>query len=99
MRHCNYRNIFLLIILANCLCCRQAYTPPNIKANINYLVVDGTIVDGQDSTIINLSRTQNINDSSYYTLNPETGATVSVVGETGDVYGLKEQSAGRYVTS
>jgi hypothetical protein len=94
----NYRNIFLLLALINGFCCRQPYNPPNIKSNLGYLVVDGTIISGQDSTIINLSRTQNLYDSIYFINNPETGATVSVVGANGDSYNLFEQSAGIYVT-
>jgi Domain of unknown function (DUF4249) len=94
----NYRNIFLLLALINGFACRQPYFPPIAKTNLGYLVVDGTIISGQDSTVINLSRTQNINDSIYFSNNPETGATVSVVGASGDSYNLFEQSAGRYVT-
>lgn len=93
-----YSKIILLLIIINGSHCRQLYNPPVAKTNLGYLVVDGTIISGNDSTIINLSRTQNITDSSYV-LNPETGAVVSVVGASGDVYGLSEQSNGRYVTS
>jgi hypothetical protein len=96
MRNYTYRNIFLLLILISGLCCRQTYIPPNIGGNNTYLVVDGIIIDGQDSTIINLSRSQNISDSSY-TIHPETGAKLSVVGANGDTYNLSEQSSGRYV--
>ncbi|HEX4372916.1 MAG TPA: DUF4249 family protein, partial [Puia sp.] len=98
MRSNNYRNIILFLLLINCFCCRQPYLPPIGKANLGYLVVDGVIINGQDSTIINLSRTQNVNDSIYLVNNPETGAAVSVIGANGDSYNLNEQSAGRYVT-
>ena len=74
----------------NTFACRQPYNPPIAKTNLGYLVVDGTIISGQDSTIINLSRTQNINDSIYFINNPETGAAVSVVGANGDTYSLFE---------
>jgi hypothetical protein len=91
------RNILLLVILSVGLGCRQTYTPAGTGSIKNYLVVDGIIVDGQDSSIINLSRSQNLSDSAF-TLNPETGAKLSVVGTAGDTYNLSEQSSGRYVT-
>jgi hypothetical protein len=96
MRSSDCKNILLFLTLLNVLGCLQPYTPPNVKGNYNYLVVDGLIIGGQDSTIINLSRAQNINDSFYYTANPETGAMVSVVGANGDSYNLTEQTAGKY---
>jgi hypothetical protein len=98
MRSHNYRNIILFFVLIIGFSCRQPYLPPIKKADLGYLVVDGIIINGQDSTIINLSRTQNVNDSIYLIHNPETGAAVSVVGANGDSYNLNEQSAGRYVT-
>lgn len=92
------RNILFVFLLVNGIGCLQPYYPPVSKANTNFLVVDGTIISGQDSTIINLSRTQNINDSLYYFASiPETGAVVTVVGQNGDTYALIEQSSGRYV--
>lgn len=85
----------LLIVFFNS--CTQSFIPPSqIKSNIDCLVVDGTIISGQDSTIINLSRTQNLNDS-IYKFPPETGAQVSVLGENGDIYALTEQNSGKYV--
>jgi hypothetical protein len=98
MKNKNYRNIFLLLALINAFACRQVYNPSIQKSNLGYLVVDGTIISGQDSTVINLSRTQNINDSISFVNNPETGAILTVVGASGDSYNLFEQSVGRYVT-
>src|SRR5579862_291507 len=98
MRTINFRNFFLLLSLIFVFSCRQPYVPPIAKANLGYLVVDGTIIGGEDSTIINLSRTQNINDSISFVNNPETGAMVSVVGANGDLYNLLEQNPGQYVS-
>ncbi|HLX91107.1 MAG TPA: DUF4249 domain-containing protein [Puia sp.] len=89
--------IFIFLIISGLIGCVQRFIPPVNQSNPNYLVVDGSIVSGQDSTIINLSRTTNVNDSSQYVFNPESGALVSVVGINGDVYPLIEQSPGRYV--
>jgi hypothetical protein len=98
MSYKNYKNILLLLILINGSACIQKYIPPNIKGDNSYLVVDGPIINGQDSTVINLSRAQSINDSSSYYIIPETGAVINVVGENGDSYLLTEQGSGRYAT-
>src|SRR5580658_2243935 len=90
---------YLLVLLGG-LCCRQTYTPPDIGGNNRYLVVDGIIVNGNDSTIINLSRSQPITDSIYYFMPiPETGARISLTGSGGDTYSLTEQNAGSYTIS
>ena len=44
--------------------CKEKYLPPIGKENLNYLVVDGTLINGPDSTIIRLSRTKKLNDNS-----------------------------------
>ncbi len=76
--------------------CKQPYFPPVAKSNLSYLVVDGTILSGPDSTIINLSRTENVTDSAY-SPNPETGATVSLAGVNNGTYPLTEITPGKYV--
>jgi len=91
------KNIIMLLILTNLLNCKQPYFPPVAKSNLGYLVVDGIIISGQDSTVITLSRTRNLTDSNY-AINSETGAVVNIVGTNYDVYALKEQGSGRYVT-
>ncbi len=78
--------------------CRQPYNPPIPKSNLGYLVVDGIIINGPDSTVINLSRTQNLTDSAFVN-NPETGAFVTVVGQNSEIYPLTERSPGTYMTS
>jgi hypothetical protein len=75
--------------------CKQQYFPPVAKSNLGYLVVDGIILNGQDSTVFKLSRTKNLTDSTY-TQTPETGAQVSVVGQNSEIYPLVEQGNGRY---
>ncbi|HLX92204.1 MAG TPA: DUF4249 domain-containing protein [Puia sp.] len=100
MRFANYSFIFLLLIFIDDLFCRQPYNPPALAGGVHYLVVDGTIISGNDSTIIYLSRTQNVSDSTYNFFSvAETGALVSVIGANGDSYDLNEQSAGKYATN
>ncbi|HLY70937.1 MAG TPA: DUF4249 domain-containing protein [Puia sp.] len=76
--------------------CRQPYFPAVAKSNLNYLVVDGIILNGADTTIINLSRTQNLTDSNYVLIG-ETGAQVSLIGENAEIYSLTGLGNGKYI--
>jgi Domain of unknown function (DUF4249) len=70
--------------------CKQVYVPPAIKANNNYLVVDGIINIGPGSvTTINLNRTKNLTDSSSVGT-PELHAQVTVVGASGVSFALQD---------
>ena len=64
--------------------CRKPYNPPAINQPNGYLVVEGVINPGADSTSIMLSRTVNI--SSNLTVNPVTGANVSVLRDDNVAY-------------
>ncbi|MGZ3810729.1 MAG: DUF4249 domain-containing protein [Mucilaginibacter sp.] len=77
--------------------CKKPYTPAIVAADNHYLVVEGVINSGQDSTIIQLSRTVNIAGKS--TVNPEMGAQVAVAGDQNVSYPLKETKPGRYVSA
>lgn len=87
---------FFLVACALLQGCMQAYNPPIRSSNLKYLVVDGIIINGQDSTIIKLSRTQNITDSNFVPA-PESGAQCTIIGQQGESFPLIEQSSGRYV--
>jgi uncharacterized protein DUF4249 len=86
------------IIIITVQDCRQPYFPSVAKSNLNYLVVDGIILNGADTTTITLSRTQNLTDSNYV-LSAETGAQVSVVGENAETFPLIEIGNGKYIAS
>jgi len=86
-----YYSTLLLTVMAGC---RKPYNPPAITASNSYLVVEGIINSGSDSTIIKLSRTVNL--SSGTTNNPETGASISVQSNTNNSYPLTETSMGHY---
>ncbi|MBS1599914.1 MAG: DUF4249 domain-containing protein [Bacteroidetes bacterium] len=91
------RRIGIYIICITLFCvinCRQAYEPPVIKSNNNFLVVDGIILNGQDSSIIKLSRTRNLSDTAKSI--PELQAQVTVVGESGENFPFIDQGNGRY---
>lgn len=54
----------ILIVASVLLCtCKDKYAPPVIQSNLNYLVVDGQLVNGADSTIIRLSRTVKLDEN------------------------------------
>jgi hypothetical protein len=77
--------------------CKKPYNPPAITAPGSYLVVEGIINAGTDSTIIKLSRTVNLLAAT--TINPETGAIVAVQSSTNISYPLTETSTGHYAVA
>jgi len=89
------KRLCLLMILA-LMTCRKAYNPPAITANVNYLVVEGIINTGSDSTIFNLSRTVNIKQK--IVANPELNAVVSVESDNNATYPLLAAGNGKYAS-
>lgn len=85
-----YGLIFMLIMGA----CRQAYTPPAVKAVNSYLVADGFLNAGSDSTVITLSRTRALTAPSVPIL--ETNAQIFVEGDGGFAAQLANLGSGRY---
>jgi hypothetical protein len=80
------RVITLMFVIAIAASCKKPYAPPVIKADNNYLVVEGVIAAGGDSTNIKLSRTVKLADS--VNINPEKGAKVVVQGDQNVTYPL-----------
>jgi hypothetical protein len=76
--------------------CKKPYSPTIVASNANYLVVEGVINSGQDSTIINLSRTINIADT--LKANPESGAQVLVESDQNVTYSIPEIGKGKYAS-
>jgi hypothetical protein len=87
------KNLPFLCILG-LFCCKKPYNPPAIAASGQYLVVEGAINSGSDSSFIKLSRTVNI--SSKVTLNPELNARISVESDQNISYPLTEIRNGLY---
>src|SRR5258708_1654300 len=77
--------------------CVKPYTPPTISSDKNYLVVEGVIDPGSDSTIIKLSRTGQLSEK--VTVNPELGAVLTVESDQGVIYPLSEAANGMYLSS
>lgn len=86
-----------IYLLLNFLCfesCVQHYTPLYTGINNNYLVVDGFINAGDDSSYITLSRTLPLSDSPI--IKVESGATVTIQGNNSSSYKLNEGLPGYY---
>jgi len=86
--------ILFLVILVVVICCKKPYTPNAINVPNNYLVVEGTINTGQDSTIFKLSRTVNLSGNT--SSNPVLQAQVTVLDNQNGSYPLTELGNGRY---
>ncbi|MHB8206321.1 DUF4249 domain-containing protein [Mucilaginibacter sp.] len=76
--------------------CTKPYNPKVIASANNYLVVEGTINTGGDSTMIKLSRTVNI--SAVTTTNPVTNATVVIQDDQNQSYSLQNLNNGYYTS-
>jgi len=86
----------IMFVFCTFLGCRKPYNPPAINAPNGFLVVEGAINPGSDSTSITLSRTVNI--SSNVTINPVTGAIVNVLRDDNVAYPLTEAGNGTYTS-
>lgn len=80
----------LLVICILLYSCREKYLPEIKDINPNYLVVDGFINTGADSTIFNLSRTFKLESKAVTA--PEKAAIVTVESDAGTSYVLPESA-------
>ncbi|MCF0065278.1 DUF4249 domain-containing protein [Dyadobacter chenwenxiniae] len=84
--------IALLLIPEGCI---VPFSPPEVSLDEQYLVVDGFFnVGGNDSSRIELRRTQNVNQTDQPLI--ETGAAIAVEAEKGRTYTFVESGAGTY---
>jgi len=84
--------IFLFIL--GMFSCRKPFAPAVTTADPGYLVVEGVINSGADSTIIKISRTVPLYSKDR---RPETGARVTVESDQNGHYPLTETAKGTYV--
>ncbi len=90
-----YKYLYILfIMLTGLAACKTSFTPDQAPTVTNYLVVEGVINTGNDSTFIKLSRTVNLGVGSP--LKNELKAQVSVEDNSGGVFALKELGSGSY---
>jgi hypothetical protein len=88
------RNVFYLLLLA-LVCCKKPYNPPASSTTNSYLVVEGVINPGNDSTVIKVSRTVKLNDK--IANNPVLGAVVTVESDQNSSVALYDiNNAGQY---
>jgi hypothetical protein len=83
--------IFIMLLAA----CKESYVPPVVSINDPYLVVEGFINNGPDTTRINLTHTFKLDDTANVT--PEANAVVMVEGKGGDSHQLTESGNGLYI--
>jgi len=89
--------LLCIIIICLGLRCTKPYNPAIVAGNNNYLVVEGNINTGTDSTTIMLSRTTNI--ASGITMMPELNATVAILDNQNQSYSLKSNGNGSYTSA
>jgi hypothetical protein len=83
--------IWIMLIMAGC---KKPYNPPVVSSPGSYLVVEGVINSGSDSTMIKLSKTVKI--TSKTAVNPVLNAILSVESNQNDSYALTEKGNGIY---
>jgi len=87
--------LYLFLLIAICAAgCKQLYQPPAITASNNFLVVEGSISSGSDSTFIKLSRTVRIYSKSAS--KPELNAIITIENDQNFVFPLIETGNGNY---
>ncbi|MDB5132746.1 MAG: hypothetical protein JWR02_2495 [Mucilaginibacter sp.] len=87
--------IYALFVVVIASSCKKPFIPQAISSDNNrYLVIEGVVNSGSDSTFIKLSRTQKID--TVHTISPETNASVNVESDAGANYKLAEIKAGTY---
>src|ERR1035438_2310724 len=80
-----------ILIFSSCV---QTFIPPPTTAVYNYLVIDGFINAGNESTYIKLSRTEPLADTTI--VNPEINANVTIEGNNNNTFPLYEIIPGTY---
>ena len=96
MKNILYILFIVGVYVAVDLSCKKPYSPPAIKVDNRFLVIDGTLVNSVDSpSVFTLSRTVRLTDSTFAS-SPEPGALVSVEGENGDIHKFNELPGGVY---
>ncbi len=83
--------LLIAIFFGNCV---RTFTAPEGALSQNYLVVEGFINVGNDSTYVTLSRSNSLSDSQI--VKYESGASVIIEGTNNTSYPLTESSPGKY---
>jgi len=91
---CKRKIVFTAVGLLIFSSCVQIFNPPETTATYNYLVVDGFINAGNDTTFIRLSRTGPVTDTTQIT--PEINANLVIEGTDNSRVPLYENNPGIY---
>lgn len=92
----NWQKLLLIAVLFSA--CKKPFVPPETLNNTSkYLVIDGVINAGSDSTFIKLSRTKKFENG--IVIDHETGAQLTVEGDDNSSYPLVETVTGTYATA
>lgn len=86
--------IVFLAALFTAIGCVEPFSPPEVNSDEGYLVIDGFLNIGSDTSRIELSHTQNTNAQTSIITEP--GAKVTVEGEKGETYTFTEKGNGSY---
>ncbi|HEY4196082.1 MAG TPA: DUF4249 domain-containing protein [Mucilaginibacter sp.] len=88
---------YILIFLAVITGCKKPFNPVVTSTETGYLVVEGLINSGSDSTFITLSHTVKL--SGKTSTSPEVGATVTVESDQNTSYPLTGTGKGVYASA
>lgn len=88
--------IFFLILLTGVLIgsCREAYLPPVVSDYSNFLVIEGIVKAGGDTSYIKLTRTRSLDDTT--TEIAEANATITLQSKSGANYVFQNKGNGNY---
>jgi hypothetical protein len=89
--------LFFMVVTVFLWSCKEKYIAPIVDDNISYLVVEGFINTGNDSTIIRLSRSIKVNGTNIPAA--EKGAVVTVENSVAQSATLAEIKPGLYAIS
>lgn len=81
-------------VLSLSLSCIDPYNPPIKEEEVNYLVIDGLINSSENKASVKLSRAIGITNNN--TIQPETGALVTIEDEANNIVTLDEGIDGMY---
>ncbi len=88
--------IFFLILFTGVLIgsCREAYLPPVVSDYSNFLVIEGIVKAGGDTSYIKLTRTRSLDDTT--TEIAEANATITLQSKSGANYVFQNKGNGNY---
>src|SRR6478609_804593 len=81
----------VLILTGSCI---ESFRPPTSLTQFSYLIVSGFLIDGEDSTVIKLSRTQTLANKPDEIR--EFNANVQIEEDNGTIHLLEDRKDGSY---